>query len=139
MYAAARAAAAARRAWNKADAEVVAAAEAQGISKQAAWAGIQRLTLARIADPLGWRAAAEAFKEAEATAALRATPRATASPEVHKQAAHVVQPGLLREPRQPPDRRVRGVAGLLRIVSTGFELRRAAPHLQLHRRLAGPS
>jgi len=63
---------AARRAWKQADAKVAACAEEQGISKEGAWAGIRAAVLMRkdetvervrdLADPLGWRAAAQAFE-----------------------------------------------------------------------------
>ncbi len=70
----AQAALLARRAWRDADAEVAACAEKQGISKEA-WAGVHAAVLMKrdnirrglldLADPLGWRAAAQAFKDAE--------------------------------------------------------------------------
>ena len=72
MYAAAQAAASARRAWKKADAEVAALAKERGISKDAAWTEIQAEVLrqagetaGRLTDPLGWRAASQAFEKAE--------------------------------------------------------------------------
>ena len=65
------AAAAAHRAWQDADAKVAAAAKEQGISKEAAWAGVQAEVQRRtgeviggLTDPLGWRAAAQVFEEA---------------------------------------------------------------------------
>lgn len=71
----AQAALLARRVWRDADAEVAACAEKQGISKEEAWAGVHAAVLMKrdnigrglldLADPLGWRAAAQAFKDAE--------------------------------------------------------------------------
>lgn len=65
----------ARRAWKDVDAEVAACAEKHGISKEEAWAGVHAAVLMKrdnngrglldFADPLGWRAAAQAFKGAE--------------------------------------------------------------------------
>ena len=75
LVAVARAGLLARRVWKNADAEVAACAEEQGISKEEAWAGVHAAVLMKrdnigkglldLADPLGWRAAARAFQDAE--------------------------------------------------------------------------
>jgi hypothetical protein len=75
LLTAARAALLARRVWKDADAEVATCAQEQGISKDEAWAGVHAAVLMKrdnigrglldLADPLGWRAAAQAFKDAE--------------------------------------------------------------------------
>ncbi len=70
-----KAARAAGKGWQAADAKVAACAEEQGISKEEAWADVRADLLMRrdealeevldLADPLGWRAAAKAMEQAE--------------------------------------------------------------------------
>lgn len=72
---AAQAALLAHRVLKDADAEVAVCAEEQGISKEEAWAGVHAAVamkaskigegLLDLADPLRWRAAAQAFRDAE--------------------------------------------------------------------------
>ena len=67
-----KAATAAHKALKEADAQVTALAKERGVSKDVIWAEIQAETLrqagetvGRVTDPLGWRAAAEAFEQAD--------------------------------------------------------------------------